>query len=70
MSLFLLDAIFRIFEIRGRVPGGDSFPERPAKSSFTGNSARLIRLLAVFAVVVAVLVLILWAVVSLVIHSL
>jgi hypothetical protein len=70
MSLFLLDAIFRIFEIRGRVPGDESFPERPAKSWFTGNSGRLIRLLAVSAVMVAVLVLIMWAVVSLVIHSL
>lgn len=65
MNLFVLDAVCRVFGVRGHIPGYDSLPERPAKSSLTENSGRLMRILAILAAVVAVLLLVLWAVVSL-----
>ena len=69
MSLYLLDGIFRLFGIRVRIPGDDDFPERPARSSLGGNSARMMRILAIACAVLAVLLLVLWAAVSLAIKS-
>jgi hypothetical protein len=70
MSLFVLDAIFRVFGIRGTIPGDDDFHGGPDRSSLTANSGRLMRILAVFVVIVAVLSLVLWAAVWLAIKSL
>jgi hypothetical protein len=69
MSLFILESIFRAFAIRGHIPGHDDFPERPARSSFSGNSARVMRILAIASAIVTVLLLVLWAAISLAIKS-
>jgi hypothetical protein len=69
MSLYLLDGIFRLFGIRGHIPGDDDFPERPARSSPGENSARVMRILVIVSTVVAVMLLVLWAAVSLAIKS-
>ena len=61
MSLFILDAIFRVFGIRGHIPGRDDFDGGPDRSSFGTDSDRLMRYLAVFVVVAALLSLLLWA---------
>ncbi|HLX16426.1 MAG TPA: hypothetical protein VKS24_14625 [Bradyrhizobium sp.] len=63
MGLFLLDVIFRAFEIRGHVPGHDDFPERPVRSSSLsdGWSGRLMWILAIGAAITFVLSLVLWA---------
>ena len=70
MSLFVLEAFFLIFGVRGHIPRCDGLPERPAKSSFTENSTRLVRILAVVTAAVAVLLLVVWAAVSIAIKSL
>ncbi|MGZ5874002.1 MAG: hypothetical protein ACXWKP_18015 [Bradyrhizobium sp.] len=70
MSLFVLDAIFRVFGIRGHIPGHDDFQGGPDKPSLTANTGRLMRILAVVVVVVALLSLVLWAAVWLAIKSL
>ena len=69
MSLYLLDGIFRLFGIRGHIPGDDDFPERPARSTRGENSARVMRILAIASAALAVLLLVLWAAVSLAIKS-
>jgi hypothetical protein len=69
MSLHLLEAFLRVFGIRGHIPGHDDLPERPARSSFSGNSARVMRILAIASAGLAVLLLVLWAAVSLAIKS-
>jgi hypothetical protein len=45
MSLFLLDAILRVFGIRGHIPQQDGFPGRGGPS-FAANTGALIRVLA------------------------
>ena len=69
MSLFILESISRVFAIRGHSPGHDDLPERPARSSLGGNSARMMRILAIACAVLAVLLLVLWAAISLAIKS-
>jgi hypothetical protein len=69
MSLFVLEAIFWVFGVRGHIPGHDDFHGGPDRSSLTANS-RLMRILAIFFVVAAVLSLVVWAAVWLAIKSL
>jgi len=61
MSLFLLDAILRVFGVRGHIPGHDDFPERPDRSSFTDELSGLMWILAIAAAIALVLSLVLWA---------
>lgn len=61
MSLFVLDAIFRVFGIRGPIPGNDDFHGGPDRSSLAAVGSRLTRILAVFVVIVALVSLVLWA---------
>jgi hypothetical protein len=70
MSLFVLDAIFRIFGVRGRIPGHDDFHGGPNRSPLTANPGRLMRVLAVFVIVAALLSLAGWAAVWLAVKSL
>ncbi|MGB9117087.1 hypothetical protein [Bradyrhizobium sp.] len=70
MSLFVLDAIFWIFGIRGHIPSNDDFHGGPNKSSVTADSGRLLRVLAVFVVIAVLLSLAVWAAVWLAIKSL
>ena len=70
MSLFVLEAIFRLFEIRGTIPRGDDFHGGPDRSSLTANTSRLARILAVFVVIFALLSLVVWAALWLAIKSL
>ena len=70
MSLFVLEAIFRLFEIRGAIPRNDDFHGGPDRSSLTANTSRLARILAVFVVIFALLSLMLWTAVWLAIKSL
>lgn len=70
MSLFILDAIFWVFGIRGHIPGHDDFHGGPDRPSLTADSHRLMRILAVFVVVAALLSLVVWAAVWLAIKSL
>lgn len=60
MSLFVLDAIFRVFGIRGHIPGNDDFHGGPDRSPLAANGSRLTRILAVF-VIFAFGSLVLWA---------
>jgi hypothetical protein len=60
MSLFVLEAVFRLFGVRGHIPGHDDFHGGPDRPSIAANS-RLMRILAVFLVVAAVLSLLVWA---------
>jgi hypothetical protein len=69
MGLFLLDAIFQLFEIRGHIPGNDGLPERPERPSICGNSGRRRRIVAVAIGIAAVVSLVLWAAVWLAIKS-
>jgi hypothetical protein len=69
MSLFVLDTILWILGIRGHIPGHDDFQGGPNKSSFFSNPS-LMWILVVFAFVVALLSLAVWAVVWLAIKSL
>ena len=70
MSLFVLEAIFRIFGIRGPVRGNDDFYGGPDRSSLAANGSSLTRILAVFVVIFALLSLVVWAAVWLAIKSL
>lgn len=70
MSLFVLDAILWICEIRGHIPGHDDFYGGPNRSSLTANTGRLLPILAAFVVVAALLSLVVWAAVWLAIRSL
>jgi len=69
MNLFILESIFRVLAIRGHIPGHDDLPERPARSSLGGNSARMMRFLAIASAVLAVMLLVLWAAISLALKS-
>jgi hypothetical protein len=70
MNLFVLEAFFRIFAVRGHIPGYDGRPDRPPRSSLNQNSAPLIPILAIVGATLAVLVLVVWATVSIAIKSL
>jgi len=68
MSRLILDTIFRVFGIRGRIPGGDDFDGGPADPALTGNTGRLAWILAVLAIILALLSVV-WAAVWLSIKS-
>ena len=70
MSLFVLDAIFRVFGIRGPVPGRDDFRGGPDRSPLAANGPSLTLILAVFVVIATLLSLAVWAAVWLAIRSL
>jgi hypothetical protein len=70
MSLFVLDTIFRVFGIRGPIPGHDDFHGGPDRSPLEANGHSLRQILAVFVVVAALLSLVVWAAVWLAIRSL
>jgi hypothetical protein len=70
MSLFVLDAILRVFGIRGPIPGDDDFHGGPDRSSLAANGYSLTGILAVLVVIAALLSLIVWAAVWLAIRSL
>jgi len=70
MSLFVLEAVFWVFGIRGHIPRYDGLPERPARSSLTDNSIPPTRILVIIAAVVVALMVVLWAAVWLAIKSL
>jgi hypothetical protein len=61
MSLYVLDAVFWTFGIRGHVPQNGDFPSGPKKSPLAANAKRLLRVLAASVVAMAFLSLILWA---------
>ena len=70
MSLFVLDVIFRVFGIRGPIPGPDDFHGGPDRSPLAANGPSLRRILAVFVVIATLLSLVVWAAVWLAIRSL
>jgi hypothetical protein len=70
MGLYLLDAMIRILEIRAHIPQHDDFGAGSDRSSLASGTSRLMRILAVFVVVVALLALALWAAVWLAIRLL
>jgi hypothetical protein len=59
MSLYVLEAVFRVFGIRGHVPHDGDFPG-PGKPPPAANSNRLMRVLATAIVAIALLALLLW----------
>jgi hypothetical protein len=69
MNLFVLEAFFRLLAIRGHIPGYDGRPERPGGSSLNQNPMPLMPILAIVGTVLAVLLLVVWAVVSIAIKS-
>jgi hypothetical protein len=70
MGPFVLEALFRVFGIRGHLPRYDGLPERPARSSLTNKSIPVTRILLIIATVVAALLVVLWVAVWLAIKSL
>jgi hypothetical protein len=70
MSLFVLGAIFRVFGIRGPIPGNDDFRGGPDRSSLAANGHSLTQILAILVVIATLLSLIVWAAVWLAIKSL
>ncbi len=70
MSLFVLEAIFRVFGIRGPISGRDDFSGGPDRSPLAANGPSLTRILAVFIVIFALLSLVVWAAVWMAIKSL
>ena len=70
MSLFVLDAIFRVFGIRGPVRGNDDFHGGPDRSSLAANGPSLTLILTAFVVIATLLSLVVWAAVWLAIRSL
>jgi hypothetical protein len=61
MSLYVLDAVFWIFGIRGHVPQDGDFPARPSKPPLAAHASRLMLVLAVFVATMVFLSLIFWA---------
>ena len=55
MSLYVLDAFIWILGIRGHIPQSGAFSPVPEQSSFGASTGRLIRALAVFVAMVALL---------------
>jgi hypothetical protein len=70
MSLFVLEAILRIFGIRGHIPQDDGFRAGGSGSPFSDNTGALMRVLAAVVVSVLLLSLALWATVWLAIKLL
>jgi hypothetical protein len=68
MSPYVLDAVFWVLGIRGHIPKNGDFHAGRGESSSAGH--RLLRVLAAFVLVVAVLSLALWAAVWLAIKLL
>ena len=60
MSLYVLDALIWILGIRGHIPHNGDFGPAPGPSAFGANTGTLMRNLAVFVVMVALLSLVLW----------
>jgi hypothetical protein len=60
MSLYVLDAVFRVIRIRGHVPPNGDFPAGPSEPSHGTNSNRLMRVLAAAVLTIAFLSLLLW----------
>ncbi len=69
MSLYVLDAVFRVFGIRAHIPQDDDFGGGRSRSSIGSDTNALFRVLAAL-VVVAILALALWAAVWLAINLL
>jgi hypothetical protein len=61
MSLYILDAVFRVFGIRGHIPQNDDFGDGRGESSLGSSTDTLFRVMAAFVAVVVVLALALWA---------
>jgi hypothetical protein len=61
MSPYVLDAMIWILGIRDHIPQHHGFGAGPNKSSLASSTHRLMRVLAAFAVAVALLSLALWA---------
>jgi hypothetical protein len=70
MSLYVLDAFIWILGIRGHIPQSGAFNPVPDRPSFGASTGKLMRALAVFAAMVALLSLLLWLGVSLAIKLL
>jgi hypothetical protein len=70
MSLFVLEAIFRVFGIRGPIPGRGDFHGGPDRSPLAANGHSLAQILAVLVVIATLLTLLVWAAVWLAIKSL
>ena len=62
MSLFVLDAISWIFGVRAHIPGNDDFHGGRGRLPLATDGHRLMRILAVFAVVAVLLA---WAAINL-----
>jgi hypothetical protein len=60
MGPYILDAMIRILGIRAHIPQHDDFGAGPNRSSLVSTTNRLMRVLAIFAVAVALLALALW----------
>ena len=69
MSLYVLDAVFRVFGIRAHIPQNDDFGGGRSESSVGSSTNTLFRVLATV-VVVVILALALWAAVWLAIKLL
>jgi len=61
MSLYVLDAVFRIFGIRAHIPQNDDFGGGRSQSSIGSSTNKLFRVLAAVVGVVVILALALWA---------
>jgi hypothetical protein len=70
MSLYVLDAVFRVFGIRAHIPQNDDFGGGRSQSSVGSSTNTLFRVLATVVVVVVTLALALWAAVWLAIKLL
>jgi hypothetical protein len=70
MGLYVLEAVFWIFGIRGHSPQHGGFGSGPTRSSFAANTSTLMRILAACVAAVALLSLVLWAAVWLAIKLL
>jgi hypothetical protein len=70
MSLYVLDAVFRIFGIRAHIPQNDDFGGGRSQSSVGSGTNALFRVLAAVALAGAVLALALWMTVWLAINLL
>lgn len=70
MSLYVLDAVFRVFGIRAHIPQNDDFGGGRSESSVGSSTNTLFRVLATVVVVVVILALALWAAVWLAIKLL
>ena len=70
MGLYLLEAVFWIFGIRGHIPQNGGFGSGPTRSWFAANTSTLMRVLVACVAAVALLSLVLWAAVWLAIKLL